>query len=361
MDLIHVFLGTKAQYIKTSPLIRLMDQRSVAYRLIDSGQHAALTRGLRTELGVREPDHVLGGAADITTVPQALRWSAGLASRLGNAKKLREEVFGGHGGICVVHGDTPSTFLSVLMARRAGLVTAHLEAGLRSRSLLHPFPEELIRLAVMRWSQVLFAPDDTAVANLHTLKIKGEIVPVGGNSVVEALRRALPDLPVPGSGPAVVTMHRVENLRNKARTDALVELVVEAARTQPVRFVVHGPTAETFARRGIDVVLANAGVDVVPLLPHQDFTRAIAAAPWVITDGGSVQEEGALLGVPMLLWRQRTERPDGLDANVVLSSFDPAVARAFLADPEAHRREVTDAGRTPSERVLDVLLEKLTA
>lgn len=356
MDLIHVFIGTKAQYIKTSPLIRLMDEQGVAYRLIDSGQHAALTRGLRRELGVREPDHVLGGAADITTVPQAVRWSAGLATRLGNAGRLRQEVFGGHGGICVVHGDTPSTFLSVLMARRAGLTTAHLEAGLRSRSLLHPFPEELIRLAVMRWSQLLFAPDDVAVANLARLRLTGEVVPVGGNSVVEALRRALPELPAPGSGPAVVTMHRVENLRNRARTDALVELVLQAVRTQPVRFVVHGPTAETFARRGIDARLRAAGVDVVPLLPHRDFTAAIAAAPWVITDGGSVQEEGALLGVPMLLWRQRTERPDGLDANVVLSGFDPAVARAFLADPQAHRRSVVDAGRTPSEVVLDHLL-----
>ncbi len=65
---LHVFLGTKAQYIKTAPLLRLMDEQGVDYRLIDSGQHAALSTGLRRELGVRDPDHVLGGTTDITTV-----------------------------------------------------------------------------------------------------------------------------------------------------------------------------------------------------------------------------------------------------------------------------------------------------
>ena len=81
MKRIHVFLGTKAQYIKTAPLLRLMDERGVPYRLIDSGQHAALSTGLRAELGVREPDYVLGGSKDITTVPQAMAWSASLATR----------------------------------------------------------------------------------------------------------------------------------------------------------------------------------------------------------------------------------------------------------------------------------------
>jgi UDP-N-acetylglucosamine 2-epimerase (non-hydrolysing) len=355
--LIHVFLGTKAQYIKTAPLLRLLDARGVPYRLIDSGQHAALATGLRRELGVREPDHVLGGSTDVTTVPQAVRWSLGLGSRLLTPRRLREEVFGGVGGICVVHGDTPSTFLSALMAKRAGLRTAHLEAGLRSRSLLHPFPEELIRLAVMRVSDVLFAPDDEAVENLRALRLKGEVVPVGANTVVEALRHSLPDRPAPGSGPAVVTCHRVENLTSTARTEQLVDAV--CCLDRPVRFVLHGPTEEVFAKRGLDARLRAAGVQTTPLLPHADFTRALAAAPFVITDGGSVQEECALLGVPTLLWRQRTERSDGLGRNVVLGGYDPAVVGAFLADPESYRVPPPDGGASPSEHVLEVLLARL--
>jgi UDP-N-acetylglucosamine 2-epimerase len=359
MSLIHVFIGTKAQYIKTAPLLRLMDTRGVPYRLIDSGQHAALSTGLRRELGVRDPDHILGGAHDITTVAQALRWSAGLGSKLVSARSLRAEVFGGQGGICVVHGDTPSTFLSALMAKRAGLRTAHLEAGLRSHRLLHPFPEELIRLAVMRASDLLFAPDEQAVINLRHLKLSGEILPVDANTVVEALRHSLGTLPPPGSGPVAVTMHRVENLKSTRRTDQLLSLVRSVAATRPVTFVLHGPTAETFARRGLDTALRSAGVTTVPLLPHADFTRLLAAAPFVITDGGSVQEECALLGVPTLVWRLRTERGDGLGANVVLSQYDDTRARAFLGDPEAFRRTPATSAPAPSEQILEALLARL--
>lgn len=359
MTMIHVFLGTKAQYIKTAPLLRLMDERGVRYRLIDSGQHAALSAGLRRELSVREPDHVMGGEKDIDTVAQALRWSGGLATRLVSASRLRADVFGGEGGICVVHGDTPSTFLSALMARRAGLRTAHLEAGLRSRRLLHPFPEELIRLAVMRASDLLFAPDEQAVINLRELRLRGEIVEVGANTVVEALRHSLGTPPARGSGPVVVTMHRVENLKSARRTDQLVALATEIAATRPVVMVTHGPTAETLRRRGLDRALEQAGVVLRPLAPHGEFTRMLAAAPFVITDGGSIQEECALLGVPTLVWRLRTERGDGLGANVVLSEYDQGRVRAFLADPQAHRRSLPVPRTTPSEQILDALLARL--
>lgn len=356
--MIQVFLGTKAQYIKTAPLLREMDRRGVPYRLIDSGQHAALSVGLRRELGVRDPDTVLGGSTDITTIPQAARWSAALASRLVDTRRLRREVFGGVGGVCVVHGDTPSTLLSSLMARRAGLRTAHLEAGLRSHNLLHPFPEELIRLAVMRVSDVLFAPDSVAVANLAALKVRGRVVQVSANTVVEALAHSLTDPPEAGSGPAVITMHRVENLRSTARTEALVALACTQAARQPVLFVLHGPTVELFRKRGLDRRLHEAGVATVELLPHAAFTRALAAAPWVITDGGSVQEECAEIGVPTLLWRLHTERADGVGRNVVIGRYDPATVDAFLADPAVYRRPLARRVVTPSAQVLDVLLEE---
>ena len=359
MNRIHVFLGTKAQYIKTAPLLRLMDERGIGYRLIDSGQHAALSLGLRSELGVRPPDYILGGAADVTTVPQALRWSAGLSRRLVGATWLRREVFGGDGGIVVVHGDTPSTLLSTFMARRAGLPVAHLEAGLRSHRLLHPFPEEIIRLAVMRLSDVLFAPDPAAVANLEALHVRGQIVPVSGNTVAEALRYAVGSGEPDGAGPAVVTMHRVENLRIRRRIEALVSLVCAVAANRPVMWVLHGPTQETFERLGFDKTLRAAGVELTNLQPHHQFARVLTRAPFVITDGGSIQEECALLGTPTLLWRLTTERADGLGENVVLSHYDPGVTARFIADPDAWRRPPKLGGQTPSEEILSVLLARL--
>ena len=354
-----MFIGTKAQYIKTAPLLRLMDERGVDYRLIDSGQHAALSVGLREELGVRAPDVVLGGDADVDTIPQAARWAAGIARELIDRRALRREVFGGRGGICVVHGDTPSTLLSALLARRAGLEVAHLEAGLRSHSLLHPFPEELIRIVVMRLAGLLFAPDAEAVANLRAMRVRGRVVPLEANTVVEALARDVAGAPPAGSGPAVVTMHRVENLNRRPRVDLLVDTVCRVAREQPVRFVVHGPTRETLRRTGADARLREAGVELVPLAPHATFVKMLHAAPWVITDGGSIQEECAQLGVPTLLWRRRSERGDGIGENVVVSGYERGVIDAFLTAPSVHRRPPVTERLAPSEQILAVLEEAL--
>ena len=359
MDRIHVFLGTKAQYIKTAPLLRLMDDQGVDYRLIDSGQHARLSVSMRADLGVRDPDYVLGGKEDVDTISHALLWSGRLTTRLRSPRRLRADVFGGAGGVCVVHGDTPSTLLATLMARRAGLKVAHLEAGLRSHSLMNPFPEELIRLWVMRLSQLLFAPDRAALANLRSMRLRGQVIPLRGNTVVEALRHGLRAVGPPASGPVVVTMHRVENLRNRRRVDGMIRLVLRVADNHDVRFVLHGPTVQTLARSGADQLLREAGVDLSPLLPHFMFTRLLHTAPFVITDGGSIQEECALLGVPTLLWRLRSERPDGLGANVVLSHYEPAVVDAFLANPERYRRDPFTPDVTPSKEILDSLLAAL--
>lgn len=358
MDRVHVFLGTKAQYIKTAPLLRLLDAKGVDYRLIDSGQHARLSVSMRKELGVREPDFVLGGSDDVTSITGALSWAVVIAARLWSRSRVRDDVFGGDGGICVVHGDTPSTLLSALLARRAGLEVAHLEAGLRSHRLTHPFPEELIRLAVMRLSRLLFAPDEIAVANLQRMRLRGRVVPLTGNTVVEALRHSL-SAGVVEEGPAVVTMHRVENLTSRRRVESFARVVLRIAARHRVRFVVHGPTEQTLRRGGIRRTLEDAGVELVPLVPHSQFVPMLAAAPIVVTDGGSIQEECALLGVPTLLWRDRTERADGLGANVVLGRYDSAVIDAFLASPERYRRSPQDSPEAPSEQILTELLAEL--
>lgn len=359
--LIHIFIGTKAQYIKTAPLIRLLDTRRTPYRLIDSGQHAALTEELRAELAVREPDFRLGGDQDITTIPAMLRWAGGVLGRLFRRSPLRQEVFGGHGGICVVHGDTPSTLLSALLARRAGLRVAHIEAGLRSHSIRHPFPEELIRLIVMRISHILFAPDEAAEANLRSMRVRGRVIRLSANTNVEALARSLPTLPQPSSGPVVATTHRVENLKHGSRLEEFVRLVGAIAETRKVRFVVHGPTQVALEAKGLLTRLGDSRLEIAPLQSHSTFTRMLAAAPFVITDGGSIQEECALLGVPTLLWRTRTEREDGLGRNVLISKYDSEIVDGFLASYEDYRRPPSGWDAKPSAEIAKYLAAELSA
>lgn len=377
--MIHIFLGTKAQYIKTAPVLRALDARGIEYRLIDSGQHAAFAVGLRKELGIREPDVFLAQGTDVTRVGQAGLWALRLAARLFRAQRLKQEVFGGRGGVCLVHGDTPSTLLATLMAKRASLRVAHLEAGLRSYHLFHPFPEELIRIVVMRLSDVLFAPDEQAVENLRRMRLRGKTIRLPGNTVIEALHRDLQrhggepgssNEPLPegqgrdhqvgselmASGPVIVTMHRVENLTRRARIEQLVELLERLAPGHRVCFVQHGPTIAALKRHGFDRRIEAAGVEQIELMPHDRFVTMLAAAPFVITDGGSIQEECALLGVPTLLWRAATERGDGVGMNVVIGRYDSAVIEGFVRAPESWRRPPAATGALPSDVVIEHIL-----
>lgn len=357
---ISVFIGTKAQYIKTAPLLRLMDSEGVPYRLIDSGQHAELAFGMRRDLGVREPDYSFGSGVDVTTIRGAILWSLSLAHHLWSARRLRDEVFGGHSGICVVHGDTPSTLLSMLMAKRAGLKVAHLEAGLRSGDLLNPFPEEAIRIIVMRWADLCYAPTPEDEANLRAMRRHGTIIPLESNTSVEAVRFSLGELAEgEGSGPVVVTMHRVENLRSRQRVEGFVEVLGKIRRSHPVTFVVHGPTQAVLEKLGLIERLRTMGVEMVPLVAHDEFLEMVAAAPLVVIDGGSIQEECGYLGVPTLLWRDATERSHGIGRNVVLSHHDQAVVDEFLADPQRYRTPPDRSASSPSRQILDSLTDEL--
>ena len=126
------------------------------------------------------------------------------------------------------------------------------------------------------------------------------------------------------------------------------------AATVPVRWVMHGHT-ELALSGDARPRLEAAGVDLVPLKPRGEFLEMVASAPFVITDGGSIQEECAMLGVPTLLWRDCSERPDGLDKNIVLSRYDRQIVNDFLSDPQRHRRPRQVPQVSPSEQILTEL------
>ena len=372
--MIHVFVGTQAEYIKMSPLLWRMESTGIPYRLIDSGQHADRSKSFRDELGLRAPDHAMGGTRSVDSVPAALWWAAGLGRKLALPRRLDRTVFGGRPGICVVHGDTPTTLIGALMAKRAGLALAHVEAGLRTHRWLHPFPEEIIRVAVDRLADLLFAPNDEAADELRKRRVRGRIIAGSSNTISDALRAALESRPAgtpttpdmsggarshssqSRSHPVVVTMHRVENLHRRRRMQALVHTITQLAQTTPVRWYVHEPTRRALGSAGL-AGLEASGVELGPMAPYAEFARALARAPFAVTDGGSIQEECALLGVPVLLWRDRTDRADGLGSNVVLSRYDPAVVEAFLADPQRFRRARRLPQSSPSQEILEVLAD----
>tara|TARA_B110000438_G_scaffold72373_1_gene72476 strand:- start:1292 stop:2389 length:1098 start_codon:yes stop_codon:yes gene_type:complete len=352
---ISVLLGTKAEMIKLVPVLNELERREIHYRLIETGQHGAYLSKLHKEFGIRDPDVSLGKGQDVDTIYEAFKWFSGLASYFFKSKKLSRQIFGSDKGICLIHGDTPSTLVGALMAKRAGIKIAHLESGLRSGSFWHPFPEELIRVVVMKLADVLFAPDKHSFENLISLKVKGQIEQTLANTGVEALQNNLQEVSQ-GHGPVIATLHRVENLHNKKRLLGFLEtLEIIAKKGQEVLFVIHQPTAEVILRHGGRERFESAGIMTTDLIPYKQFVEKLARAPFVLTDGGSIQEETTQLGVPCLLWRDRTEREDGIGENVLLSHYELEIIKAFLDNTESYRRAPKVSDFRPSVHVVDTL------
>lgn len=355
--MIHLVLGTKAQLVKMAPVMVRLKARGVPYRFIFTGQHRATIREMLDEFGLEPPDVVLYSGRDIVSLRQMGFWVLRI---LAKTVLKRREIFGAdERGIVLVHGDTFSTLLGALMGRVAGLRVGHVESGLRSFDLFHPFPEEMTRLLTFRLSHTLYCPGPRAAANVSGLR--REIVDTGSNTLADtvALAAAAPlrEDHVPIGGFGIVSLHRYENIFRRERFASLVGVLEQMAERKPLLFILHPPTEEQAERFGLRERLeANPRIELRPRYSYFDFFALLRRADFVVTDGGSIQEETSYLGIPCLLLRKATERGEGLGANAVLSNYDPGVIRRFTLDFAAHRQPALGSPCRASDVVIDSAL-----
>jgi len=362
---ISVFLGTKAQLIKMAPVMLELDRRGWNYQVLDTGQHAGLIPEILQQLEVRPADIQLYGDRQqgVSTLLGGCRWIASLTSRyLPSAPFVRRELFHNTTGISLVHGDTVSTLLATLIAKRGGQKVAHVEAGLRSWRYLDPFPEELVRVCVMHLAHYLFAPSAAAQENLDKMSLSARTYPLPGNTALDTLsrdlQRAPPALPKLPPGYALATVHRLETIYRRRILRRVVDILLAAHRRQPLVFVQHPATMHRLRAYNLESSLAAAGVIQIPLTDHVSFLHLLRGAAFVLTDGGSIQEEASYLGVPCLLLRRAAERGEGLGENVLLSDLNDGTATTFLDQFADYRRPAKlDNVPSPSAVLADHLAE----
>ena len=239
--------------------------------------------------------------------------------------------------LLIVQGDTSSAFGGALAADALGVPVAHVEAGLRTHDPLLPWPEEEFRVAIDARSDLLFAPTELSAANLRSEGVSGEIH-VTGNTGIDAVLAAAGDLPARSSGPTrlLVTCHRRESWGEglQAIAAALVELAPLAA----IDIVLHpNPNVAAMMRAHLDGV---GGIRLHPPCGHRDLLALMRAATITLSDSGGMQEEAAALGAPLLVLRDKTERPEAIaTGNMILvgagSARIVAEVRRLLADPAA--------------------------
>jgi UDP-N-acetylglucosamine 2-epimerase len=359
--MIHIFIGTKAQFIKMAPIMQKLNERGIAYNFIDSGQHAGITIDLIKQFGLRPPDVYLRKKnGNIRTIPQALLWATrSLSSPLFSPKKSLKITFNNQAGICLIHGDTLSTLISLFYAKRCGLKVAHVESGLRSYNPFDPFPEELVRLVAMRCSDILYASSEWAFNNLCKMGYQNKTINVGHNTGIDAVRFAVRQVRWENrlkQPYVVVTIHRLETIYSRTRLKMIVKLIKRISRRHLVIFVLHEPTRQQLMKFDLLSSLGQSTlVEMMQLLPYIEFVDLIAGADFIVTDGGSIQEECYYLNKPCMVMRSKTERIEGLGENVQLVEFNPKQIDNFLENYSSLQREDLKEDISPSEIIINNL------
>ena len=350
--------GTRPECIKLAPLVAaIAEEPSLACAVVNSGQHVAAVADTLAGFGI----------AAAASLPALARVDNLRLATLQLEHQLAACMSREGPDMVVVQGDTLTAFAGARAARRCGLPLAHVEAGLRTPDPLDPFPEEWFRRRIARCADRHFAPCRTAVAHLLAEGIPPERIHLVGNTGIDALRALLERWRAHGASPAriagrvLVTLHRRENWDRNA--DVLCDALIALTRAEPgvsVVFPVHpNPRIAPRIRRRLGRV---AHIELVAPLPYPEFVRAMASASLLVSDSGGVQEEAPHLGVPLLVPRANTERPEALATGfveLVQVELDTLVAcararlRAALPPPLAFDAHAPfgagDARRTRSQ------------
>lgn len=341
-------IGTRPQYVKAAAVSRELRRRHEEI-LVDTGQHYDFNMSdvFIRELELPAPDHNLGVGSG-THAEQTARIILALEPVVESA----------HPDLMVVYGDTNSTLAGSLVAAKAGVRLAHVEAGLRSFNW--GMPEEVNRVLADSCADLLFCPTATAVANLRLEGIVEGVHQVGDVGL-DTLERCLPiarqseALRRLGLGDApyvLLTLHRPSNVDDPRR---LVSLLSALGRLEDrVVFPVHPRTKKSLEAAGF----ARAP-NLTPLEPvgYVDMLALEMNARRIVTDSGGVQKEAYVLGVPCVTVREETEWPETVDAgwNVLAGSEPESVLEAVLRAPPASERPPVFGDGHAAERIVELL------
>ena len=352
---VYFVLGTRAQFIKVAPVMRAMLDQGLSYILVYTAQHKENIHEILDVYKLPKPDVIMYTQKEANTRSSFLFWFVNiLAKVLFQSKKYIPKP-----GILLTHGDTFTAWLAALMGKKANCIVGHIESGCRSFNLFSPFPEEISRLITFRYSDIYFCADEYAVNNLE--KYKGMKVNIGANTMLDGVRYALKSRPsalfdFQKSPYAIVSIHRFENIFTPRFVKTIIPLLKDIAREHHLVFTLHPTTRERLLSLGLyNELNAHDNITFHERFNFVDWVNVCNRAEFVITDGGSNQEELSYLGVPTLLFRYETERQEGLKENVVLSRFDKMSISDFIHNPGQYRKKQSLNFASPSMRIIEAI------
>lgn len=355
------FIGTTAEFIKMFPVIQKVKEKGIPYKIIASGQNNIADTDIAKRLDIKV-DLQVSNEEDIKK--NAVGLFSWWLKTLPKAKKAIYEKYHNEydfdDSIMVVHGDTISTTMGAIVGRLLDMNIAHIEAGLRSKSLFVPFPEEIDRLLTSVLTKYHFAPGSVPYRALPAYSTKVNTV---YNTIIDSLEYSKTvhcqnaSLKVLFEKEyCVFVCHRQENLMNKDFVEKVVDSAIKTANSKHVVFIMHKITENTLVKLGLyDKVKNNKNITILDRVDYFDFMKILENSSFVITDGGSNQEELAYMGKPALILRKRTERQDGLGQNVLLYGGDINKIDKFLNTYGQYKKEPIKMRFSPSDVIADKL------
>jgi UDP-N-acetylglucosamine 2-epimerase (non-hydrolysing) len=338
---VMTIFGTRPEAIKMAPLVLELEKypNEIDSIVTVTAQHRQMLDQV-LELFKVTPDHDLNIMKDRQTL-------TGVTTRaLEGLDEVMKDV---KPDLVLVHGDTTTTFVASLAALYNQISVGHVEAGLRTWNKYSPFPEEVNRQITGVIADLHFSPTDKSEQNLLQENKKAEAIYVTGNTAIDALKTTVKDtythevLDKLGTDRLILlTAHRRENLGEPMRNmfRAIKRLVTEHEDVQVVYPVHLNPAVREVA----DEILGDdARIHLIEPLGVYDFHNFAARAHIILTDSGGVQEEAPSLGVPVLVLRDTTERPEGIEAGTLkLAGTDEetiyTLAYELLNDKEAYEK-----------------------
>ena len=357
--------GTRPEAIKMAPLVKELERRTETMPVVCvTAQHRQMLDQVLDTFAIT-PDYDLNimkqgqTLSDITT--------AALLGLEGVIKEAKPDLI-------LVHGDTTTTFAGALAAFYQQVAIGHVEAGLRTGNKYSPYPEEMNRQMVDRLTDMFFAPTALSRENLLRENVPAEKIYVTGNTAIDAMATTVskdythPELDWIGENERLIllTAHRRENLGDPMRSIFRgVRRIVDEFPDVKVLYPIHlNPAVRQVAKEVFD---GCERIRLIEPLEVFDFHNFQNRSFLILSDSGGIQEEAPSLGKPVLVLRDTTERPEGIEAGTLkLVGTDEETiyreTRRLLTDEEEYRR--MSRASNPygdghaSERIADAIIEK---
>lgn len=361
MKKVMLVFGTRPEAIKMCPLVNELKSRENLQTVVCvSGQHRQMLDQVLEAFDVT-PDY------DLSVMKAKQTLFDVTVNILERIKAVLEEV---KPDVVLVHGDTSTTFVTALACFYLQIPVGHVEAGLRTYNIYSPYPEEFNREAVGIISRFNFAPTALSKENLLREGKKPETVFVTGNTVIDALKTTVreayahPELEwASGSRLILITAHRRENLGEpmKHMFRAIKRVMDEHPDVKAIYPIHMNPAVRETAN---EILAGDDRIRIIEPLDVLDFHNFMARSHLILTDSGGIQEEAPSLGKPVLVMRDTTERPEGIEAGTLklVGTDEETIYRVFtrLLDEDEEYQKMAHAANPYGDgfackRIADIL------